>query len=88
VLALSTLTGYSAAYGMARRKHVWTQLPPQTKNALNLTMGAVVGQVCFCVLLFLKLYGTYLLFVRLLLASLPFCIVYLFLSQLLIKVVQ
>lgn len=45
VLALSTATGYTAAYALARRPHVWNQLPQQTRTALNLSLAAVAGQV-------------------------------------------
>jgi heme a synthase len=45
LLAMTTITGYTGCYALARRAHVWNQLPPQTRTALNLTMAAVTGQV-------------------------------------------
>lgn len=45
LLAMTTVTGYSAVYALARRAHIWNQLPQQTRTALNLSMAAVVGQV-------------------------------------------
>lgn len=45
VLALSTFAGYTGTYLLARRPHVWNQLPQQARTALNLTMAAVSGQV-------------------------------------------
>ncbi|TMW64186.1 hypothetical protein Poli38472_012808 [Pythium oligandrum] len=45
VLAMSTITGYTACYAFARRGHVWNQLPQEARTALNLTMAAVSGQV-------------------------------------------
>ncbi|KUF97807.1 hypothetical protein AM588_10009807 [Phytophthora nicotianae] len=45
VLALSTLTGFTGVYAMARRKHIWNQLPQQSRNALNMALGAASGQV-------------------------------------------
>ena len=45
ILALSTLTGFSTVYAMARRPHIWKQLPQQSRNALNMALTAVGGQV-------------------------------------------
>ncbi|CAI5700604.1 unnamed protein product [Peronospora effusa] len=45
ILALSTLTGFGAVYAMARRPHIWKQLPQQSRNALNMALTAVGGQV-------------------------------------------
>ncbi|GLD93763.1 hypothetical protein PINS_up002368 [Pythium insidiosum] len=45
ILAMSTLAGYTACYGLARRGHIWNQLPQESRTALNLTMAAVSGQV-------------------------------------------
>jgi cytochrome c oxidase assembly protein subunit 15 len=40
VLALSTLAGFGAVYGMARRQYIWSQLPQQSRNALNMAPAA------------------------------------------------
>ncbi|TDH67936.1 hypothetical protein CCR75_008197 [Bremia lactucae] len=45
ILALSTLTGFAGVYGMARRPHIWSQLPQQSRNALNMALAAAGGQV-------------------------------------------
>ncbi|CAI5744450.1 unnamed protein product [Peronospora destructor] len=45
ILALSTLTGFSAVYAMARRPYIWKQLPQQSRNALNMALTAVSSQV-------------------------------------------
>lgn len=45
VLAMTTATGFTAVYAMARRPHVWNQLPQQSRTALNLNMAAIAGQV-------------------------------------------
>lgn len=45
VLALSTLTGFGGVYAMARRPHIWSQLPQQSRNALNMALAAASGQV-------------------------------------------
>ncbi|KAE9002227.1 hypothetical protein PR003_g18125 [Phytophthora rubi] len=45
VLALSTLTGFGGVYAMARRPHIWSQLPQQSRNALNMALAAAGGQV-------------------------------------------
>lgn len=45
LLAMTTITGYTGCYALARRAHIWNQLPAQTRSALNMTMLAVSGQV-------------------------------------------
>ncbi|KAF1785043.1 Alpha/Beta hydrolase fold [Phytophthora cactorum] len=45
VLALSTLAGFGGVYGLARRQHIWNQLPQQSRNALNMALAAAGGQV-------------------------------------------
>ena len=45
ILALSTLAGFTGVYAMARRQHIWNQLPPQSRHALNMALAAVSGQV-------------------------------------------
>lgn len=45
VLAITTATGFTATYALARRAHIWSQLPQHTRTALNLSLLAVAGQV-------------------------------------------
>uniref|UniRef100_M4B9X3 Cytochrome oxidase assembly protein n=1 Tax=Hyaloperonospora arabidopsidis (strain Emoy2) TaxID=559515 RepID=M4B9X3_HYAAE len=45
ILALSTLAGFTGVYAMARRQHIWNQLPHQSRKALNMALAAVSGQV-------------------------------------------
>ncbi|RLN84516.1 hypothetical protein BBJ28_00026442 [Nothophytophthora sp. Chile5] len=45
MLAMTTIAGFTGVYGMARRPHIWNQLPQQSRTALNMSMAAVSGQV-------------------------------------------
>ncbi|RLN44485.1 hypothetical protein BBJ29_009262 [Phytophthora kernoviae] len=45
ILAMSTITGFGGVYAMARRPHIWSQLPQQSRTALNLSLAAATGQV-------------------------------------------
>ncbi|CAH0478329.1 unnamed protein product [Peronospora belbahrii] len=45
ILALSTLSGFGGVYALARRRHIWNQLPQQSRNALNMALAAASGQV-------------------------------------------
>ncbi|KAJ0398540.1 hypothetical protein ATCC90586_010351 [Pythium insidiosum] len=45
VLAVGTLAAYSYVFMLARRPHIWENLPPEAKKAINWTMVAVGGQV-------------------------------------------
>ncbi|KAG7382442.1 Cytochrome c oxidase assembly protein cox15 [Phytophthora boehmeriae] len=45
LLAMSTITGFGGVYAMARRPHIWKQLPQQSRTALNLSLAAATSQV-------------------------------------------
>lgn len=61
LLAVSTIAAYTAIYVKARKPNVWTNLPEESKLAMNATMAAVGGQVssCVCCFQYWRLGGTH-----------------------------
>jgi len=47
LLAVGTFTAYTALYMKARRPNIWQSLPKESQTAMNVTMGAIGGQVVF-----------------------------------------